>query len=129
MLHYQRLRLIAVLFALFSMLSMQVAVAGYACPVENKVPGATAMSHAAMPCAGDMSHVDIQQPSLCQAHCQAEKSTDKLPSPLLPGAMSIGFSYAVHQARVVERSRFDPSPSYYRATAPPISVRNCCFRI
>lgn len=127
MFNKRRHRLITVFFALFSLLFMQAALAGYACPVEGKAREAAAMAQAGMPCAGEM--VDSEQPGLCHAHCQAEKSLDKLSSPIVLGDASNGFSYTVHSARVDERAQFEQSPSFYRATAPPISVRNCCFRI
>ena len=122
-------RLLAVFFALFTLLSMQVAVAGYACPAESKPHEATSVAHAGMPCAGEMELVDSEQPGLCHAHCQAEESSDKLSSPLFLGEVSGGFSYTVHAALVTEHSPREQLPFLSRATAPPISVRNCCFRL
>lgn len=91
----RRRRLIAVLFALFSLLSMQLAVAGYACPVETKVSQAAAMAEAGMPCAGD-TVMDTEQPGLCHAHCQsAQQSVEKVQTPTPIGAVATGFTYTI----------------------------------
>ena len=67
------------LLALISLLFMQLAVAGYACPVESKVSEVAAMADAGLPCAGDMATVDADQPGLCHAHCQsAQQAADKV---------------------------------------------------
>lgn len=126
----RRHRLLTVLIALFSLLSMQLAVAGYACPVEGKVSEIAAMTEAAMPCAGDMASVDTEQPGLCHAHCQsAQQSVDKVQVPTPMGAVATGFTYTVEPSRPsAPRPQAQP-PSLLRSTAPPIAVRNCCFRI
>ncbi|MDP3857726.1 MAG: hypothetical protein Q8Q73_08210 [Stagnimonas sp.] len=125
-----RHRLITVLFALFSLLSMQLAVAGYACPVDSKVSQIAAMAEAGMPCAGDMSSVDAEQPGLCHAHCQsAQQSVEKVQAPTPMAAISTGFAYTVEPSHVsAPRSPAQP-PTLLRSSAPPITVRNCCFRI
>lgn len=115
-------------FALFSLLSLQVAVAGYACPVELTAREAAAVAQAEMPCAGQMEQVDSQQPGLCHAHCQPEQSMEKLSSTAVLAPVSPGFSYTVQPAKVAERVQAEQS-SFYHATAPPILVRNCCLRI
>jgi hypothetical protein len=128
----RRHRLITVLFALVSLLFMQLAVAGYACPGSgSKVAEAAAMAEAGMPCAESMPlSMDDQQPNLCHAHCQAgQQSADKheLPSPIALGALPADFSL---QAAIPVFSEAPlQAPHLQRTTAPPVSIRNCCFRL
>ena len=126
---HRRHRLTTVLIALFSLLFMQLAVAGYACPV-GKVSEVAAMAEAGMPCAGEMAAADIDQPGLCHAHCQSTHQTvDKVQAPTPMGAVAIGFSYTIEPVRVSPPASPAQTPSLLRSTAPPIAVRNCCFRI
>lgn len=126
-------RFIAAFIALFSMLFMQLAVAGYACPELNigLVSQSVAMSADAgsMPGCEDM---DQEQPSLCHAHAQAGKQS--LDKPELPHVQS----FVAAALTLVFR---DIAPAYSplaaqpdsvlltRSTAPPLAIRNCCFRI
>ncbi len=133
-------RLTTALILLFSMLFMQLAVAAYACPVllgaANQAMPVEAMSldqgnmdQAAMNgCPGK----DMVQPSLCHAHDHSgNQSLDK---PLLPDVVPF-----IPAALVVTLVALDPAdrPTYFssdsmllmRTTAPPLSIRNCCFRI
>ena len=125
-------RLISVIFALISLLFMQLAVAGYICPGSgSKIAEAAAMAEAGMPCAESMPlNMDDQQPNLCHAHCQAgQQSADKheLPSPIALGALPADFSL---QAAIPVFSEAPlQAPHLQRTTAPPVSIRNCCFRL
>ncbi len=130
MLLRRRHRLITVLVALFSLLFMQLAVAGYACPVESKVVEAAAMAEAGMPCAGETA-MDTEQPGLCHAHCQsAQQTVEKVQAATPMGAVATGFAYTVEPPNRPSAPRPPAqTPSLLRSSAPPISVRNCCFRI
>lgn len=128
----RRTRLITVLFALVSLLFMQLAVAGYACPGTGaKVAEVAAMAEAGMPCAESMPlNMDDEQPNLCHAHCQAgQQSADKyqLPSPVALGALPADFSLQV--AIPVFSEAPLQAPHLQRTTAPPVAIRNCCFRL
>lgn len=128
----RRHRLITVLFALASLLFMQLAVAGYVCPGSaSKIAEAAAMAEAGMPCAESMPlSMDDEQPSLCHAHCQAsQQSADKheLPSPVSMGVLPADFSLQV--AIPVFSEAPLQAPHLQRTTAPPVSIRNCCFRL
>jgi hypothetical protein len=126
----RRHRLITVLFALCSLLFMQLAVAGYGCPMESKVAEVAAMAEAGMPCAGDMASVDAEQPGLCHAHCQSTQQTaDKLPTLTPTGAVATGFTYSIAPAPASQPVRQAGSPLLRRTTPPPIALRNCCLRI
>jgi len=125
-------RLITVLFALVSLLFMQLAVAGYICPGSgSKIAEAAAMAEAGMSCAESMSlNMDDQQPNLCQAHCQAgHQSADKheLSSPVAISALPANFSLQI--ALPVFSEAPLQAPHLQRTTAPPVAIRNCCFRL
>lgn len=120
------------LFALVSLLSMQLAVAGYVCPGSgSKIAEAAAMAEAGMPCAESMPlSMDDQQPNLCHAHCQAgQQSADKYhsPAPIALGALPADFSLQVAVPVFSEAPL--QAPHLQRTTAPPVSIRNCCFRL
>jgi len=128
----RRTRLVTALFALLSLLFMQLAVASYVCPgTASKVAEVAAMAEADMPCAESMTlAMDESQPSLCQAHCQVDQQTAdryELPSPIAIGALLADFTLP---AIVPVFSRVPQQPPHLmRATAPPIAIRNCCFRL
>ena len=131
----RRNRLATALFALVSLLFMQFAVAAYSCPggLATVVKSAqmTLMAQADMPCAESMTlAMDDEQPNLCRAHCQTDQQgIDKCQVP--------GFPISAHPAthfplpRVVSAPLGAPlqAPLLRRTTAPPLAVRNCCFRI
>ena len=128
----RRNRLITVLFALVSLLSMQLAIASYICPgTGSKAIEIAAMTEAGMPCAESMVFsMDAEQPSLCHAHCQADQqSSDHYQVPLTADLadLSAGFSLP----RIVFAPVGVPlqAPLLKRATVPPLAVRHCCFRI
>lgn len=128
----RRHRLITVLFALVSLLLMQLAVAGYVCPSSgSKIAEVTTMAEARMPCAESMPlSMDDEQPNLCRAHCQAgQQSADKheLLSPVALGALPGDFS--LHVAIPVFSEALLQAPHLQRTTAPPVAIRNCCFRL
>ena len=128
----RRSRLITVLFALVSLLSMQFAMASYICPgTGSKLIEISAMTEARMPCAESMAFsMDAEQPGLCHAHCQADQQSSdhyQVPLPAVLADLSAGFSLP----RIVTAPLGVPlqAPLLKRTTAPPLAVRNCCFRI
>jgi hypothetical protein len=132
MIFLRRHRLISVLLALISLLSMQMAVAGHVCPDRlAKLTQVAAMAEAGMPCAESMAmDMDNEQPGLCHAHCQSDhQSADKYELPALAalpvGAPSFSPGPMVPVVSLVAMQR----PLLQRSTAPPLAVRNCCFRI
>ena len=132
MIFFRRHRLITVLFALINLLFMQLAVASYACPGQlQKVSEAAATAEAGTPCAQSMQlTMDDGQPSLCHAHCQTGQQsagTHELPSPValsaLPAAFALPVIVPVFSKAPLQASHLK------RTTAPPVAIRNCCFRI
>ncbi|WP_137895341.1 hypothetical protein [Ramlibacter sp. 2FC] len=128
----RRHRLITVLFALCSLLFMQLAVAAYACPGSaSKLSEAATMAEAGMPCAGDVSlSMDDEQPGLCHAHCQsAQQTVEKVQAPSPIDAVAVGFAFTISRALAAPPAGPVQAPLLLRSAAPPIALRNCCFRI
>ena len=132
MLIRRRTRLITALFALISLLFMQLALANYVCPIaSSKVAETAAMPQASMPCAQFMAvNMDYAQPNLCKAHCQGNQQsadTYKLPPPAAATIASAFFPPPATAPIAVGLPL--QTPLLRRSTAPALSVRNCCFRI
>lgn len=128
----RRNRLLTALLALVSLLFMQLAVAGYACPsAQPRTAEMAAMAEAGMPCAETMSRgMDVEQPNLCQAHCQAGQQTaDKYELPSLASAGMIASVFAPFPTAPTPLGASLQAPHLRRATAPPLAVQHCCFRI
>jgi hypothetical protein len=122
-------RFVAALIVLFSMLFMQLAVASYACPNMRTGPADMASAAHAMPgCTG----MDMEQPSLC--HAQDQVGNQSLDKPNLPQVQPF-VAVGLMQALVSIEAAYRPVPAQpralvlARATAPPLAIRNCCFRI
>lgn len=128
----RKTRLTAALLALVGMLFMQLAVAAYACPDFNMSNGSPLFSQAdtmgdAMP---DCDQPDPGQPALCHAHCQdQQQSFDKAELPSLSPVLLAGFFVTMTPIRHPPSSFGPLAARPTRTTDPPISIRNCCFRI
>ena len=120
-------RFIAALVTIFSLLFTQLAVAAYACPASNAAP-------AAMSAMGDMpgcQGMDMNQQGLCAAHCDPGHQSLDTPGaphvqPFVAAALAVVLVSAFAQQPAAAR------PDAYRltrTTAPPLAIRNCCFRI
>lgn len=76
--------------------------------------------------------MDTEQPSLCHASHETDKqSLDKPATPPLAPFVAVGYGLPISQD-LLSFERFLGSPAFAfltHATAPPIAVRNCCFRI
>lgn len=130
-------RFVAALIALFSVLFMQLAVAAYACPTIATTPAtsahaglANADGHEQM--AGCDGMVDPDQPALCFAHAQeGSQSLYKPPVPDVQPAVVVALVRVIADAGIVFRPETTPAqaPWLMRASDPPLSIRNCCFRI
>lgn len=128
-------RLITALVALCGMLFMQLAVAAYACPSWSA--GQSGQIDAALASAAGMSDMpgcegmDQEQPALCHAHAHADsQALDKPAAPQIPLFMPLILVAAWQPPEVaLPVSAAPPAPPMTRATAPPLSIRNCCFRL
>lgn len=128
-------RFLAALIALFGLLFMQLAVASYACPglgagVASELVVESSDAARSMPAC---EQPDSEQPALCHAHCEDGKSSPgKHESPAVsPAAVIVAaVSHVYEPAFAGTVPGAEPSPSLLRrTTAPPISIRHCCFRI
>ena len=121
-----RHRFFTVIFALTCLLFAQLALAGYVCPGS-----ASKLSAASMPCAESMDMtMDQEQPSLCHAHCQAgQQKADTYQVPVLASLPDHGADYPTNREFVAPPGAPLQAPLLRRTTAPPLAIRNCCFRI
>ena len=132
---FRRSRRLTALLALVSVVYAHGALALYQCPGEGAAPAAQAVDSAAGDAMRSMpgcDGTDLEQPALCQAHANAGKqSLDKPPAPDVPAFTASGL-FVLLDAIEPEPHRIfaPPDPGLLkRSTAPPIAVRNCCFRI
>jgi hypothetical protein len=127
----RRFRLLTVMFSLWALLFAHTALAAYICPGSAKAAQVADMAQAGMPCAESMSlAMDDEQPSLCHAHCQAaQQSADNYQLPILATLAELGAVLTVTFASASADAPLLQAPLLRRATAPPLAVRNCCFRI
>lgn len=122
----RRSRAFVALCAIASLLSMQLAVAAYVCPHDR---GAAVMDVAQdEPGCHEM---DRANPALCFAHCQQQvQSIDKPVALTVPAAMPSWLRAAlVPVAAAFVATAKDQHSLLARSTAPPLAIRNCCFRI
>lgn len=124
------LRKIVSFFAIAAVLFTQLAVSAYACPMLLKqfaMPMQMQMNGDSDQACDDMA---MNQPALCQHYCEDSQQIVKdaqvdQPSITLASFFVINFTAMI--------SSFEPSliiaPSLHHATSPPLTIRNCCFRI
>jgi hypothetical protein len=118
MTRYRPFPAVTALLLAISVLFMQFAVAAYACPSMVKMDG----------CAG----MDMAAPSLCHAHDHSgSQSLDKPPTPAIAPFVATGMIAVIDAVGDGFPTRPErPTPFLLaRATAPPVAIRNCCFRI
>lgn len=136
----RRSRFRSALAVLFSMLFVQLAVAGYVCPLDARQAAGGAMpvvqaeqaGHEAMPGCTEASDQDVAfSTSVCHAHCQVEyQSLDRHELPAFHAALPdpiLAIVVLATSADGVEEV-FSQPVSMTRATSPSISIRNCCFQ-
>lgn len=113
------------------MVSMQLAVSSYACPMLAQAMGEQTEAVSADASASLSDEMDgVVQPGLCHKHCQDEQQS-------VSDSTTVIASIAFAPAFVVSLPVIQPSsvptttlsPSLLHATSPPLSIRNCCFRI
>nr|WP_315249554.1 hypothetical protein [uncultured Duganella sp.] len=129
-------RLLTAIVAIFSLLFMQLAVAAYDCPGKSSggQTGVSTSMTVAMDM-GDCSGMDAAQPTLCHSFGHgdlASHSTDKTPPvPDVPAFVPVVLIFDLHLFDVIpppKRQSYPPI-ALTRTSAPPIAIRNCCFRI
>ena len=106
----------------FALLFAQLAVAAYACPAMSP-QAVSASSEAASHC----DKLDPRLTNLCQKHChgvEQSQSASAAPAPFIPAL--IGMLEPALQ--VLPIANLEP-PALFHANSPPLTIRNCCFRI
>lgn len=134
---FRKSRVVTALFALISVLFMQLAVAAYACPslaegktVAYSLATAPAIDHAAM--IGCEGAIDLEQPSLCFVHSQyGDQSSGKTELPnLSPTLTMIVMPVIKSVVAPIRPPNNDIASSHLmRGYTPPLAIQNCCFRI
>lgn len=122
-------RILAALITMFSLLFAQLAVAAYACPDLAMTAMAAKAAQEAMPGCTDM---DMAQPGLCEAHCaNGHQSLDTPANPPIAAFVPSRLVAILPALEfLVPATPIQANPSLLaRATAPPMAIRHCCFRI
>ena len=120
------------LLGVSAILFAQIAVAAYACPAfassqVNEQVTAMDMSNTEAPCV----EMDANQANLCVEHCQyGQQSFDHPVAPVVFAVADLPYILVrLGDPAVVGSTQEYAQSLLTRITAPPLSVRNCCFRI
>ena len=116
------------LLSIVALVLTQLAVVAYACPMQFQgLDDVVESVGAATPDAGGS---DADSPALCKKHCENGQQNVNDSSQTL--AMC-AFEAAPTIALVIQPATMHDAPaatpSLRNATAPPLSIRHCCFRI
>jgi hypothetical protein len=128
-------RFLAAIVVMLSMLYMQFAVASYVCPgVPAGSNGSAASAQVVMADMPNCQGMDAARPALCHLYAHGEpskQSLDKTPAPDVPPFVpaALVLDIWVSELIVVPAFQFYPQIALTRTSAPPIAIRNCCFRI
>ena len=131
-------RFLTAIVVMLSMLYMQFAVASYVCPgVPAGSNGSAASAQAVMAVMADMPNcqgMDAARPALCHLYAHGEpskQSLDKTPAPdvppFVPAALVLDLQFFA--AALIPDAKPYPPAALTRTIAPPVAIRNCCFRI
>lgn len=127
-------RFVAALVALFGMLFMQLAVAGYVCKAASSELGTAAQAMPPEPPMygmPDCGGLDMEQPGLCSAHAQTgNQSLDKPYTPAVAQFIPTVLAAVSEPSRnaLAPIAPKHEGPALARSIAPPLSISNCCFR-
>jgi hypothetical protein len=128
-------RFVAALIALLSVLYMQFAVASYSCPgltMDHASESAAMVADAGDESMDGCMGMDKEQPSLCHAYDQAgNQSLDKPGVPPVQAFTPVALVQTLVTTDVAILPIHEQTEpfSLRRTTAPPLAIRNCCFRI
>jgi hypothetical protein len=120
---------ITAIIAICSLLFTELAVASYVCPDMNPVPAVSSSNEVTIDGCG---HADADEPSLCRAHCDGPSHSVGTPhAPPVQPFVAAGLTMVLCDTRAVAsiQTRELGGPFLQRSTAPPLAIRNCCFRI
>jgi hypothetical protein len=117
----------AALIGVCALLFTTLAVAAYPCPV-----GAATAESAASDMPDGCPDRNVEHPNLCMAHCTvgqqqtAQAAADLPPMPLVHGLFA---SLFIPGFVTTASTHHVAGATPLRTTAPPITIRNCCFRL
>lgn len=127
----RRIRFLAALVALVSLLFTQLALASYDCPQLGQALAQVAAQDAQVVHASCCAPHDKQSPNVCEAHGQASSQAPDLPpqppvAPFVPAGLVLSLSSVdIPLPPDLE------APAAFLAAAgstPPIPIRHCCLR-
>ncbi len=106
----------------------QFAGSAYACPMLTQVLGER--SEAVEGVAASEADTLMSQPALCHRHCADEQQIVNDPSsPLASVALEPAFVVTLAMMPVASLAAATLPAPYLHVRPPPLSIRNCCFRI
>ena len=114
--------------ALAGLVFAQLAVSAYACPLDVSRSAAQMTQafadHTALPCADST----LPDAALCHEHC---KQGNLISTDAQPPAFTIVPAFVVTVPVIFEMPSISapPVPELAHPISPPLSIRNCCFRI
>lgn len=126
------IRFVAALIAVISMLFTQLAVASYRCPGMAQPARLAAAAGSDMQAMAGCAGMDLELPGLCQAMDQTgQQSLDKPDLPQVAPFMAVGPALVLAAPACMDPpATVAPDTGLLtRTTAPPLTIRHCCFRI
>ena len=111
--------------AIFAMLFAQLAVAAYACPALSPDKGPVTAAFVASPCQNMAMDKDLA--NLCQKHCHDDQQSQGGLAPAVGFVPS--FIVELDVQEIYAPATVVSPPALSHAIAPPLIIRNCCFRI
>jgi hypothetical protein len=128
----RRIRLVAALVALWSLLFTQLALAAYDCPQAASAAGQPVhMQAAPEQHAGCATPPERPSPNLCEAHGQANAQSLDLPAqPLVAPFIPARLVLAIASVDTPLPPNLEAPASFLEtaSSSPPISIRHCCLR-
>lgn len=129
-------RIITAFLALVALLFVQLAVAGHSCDVLGNAHQfaniTVAADKSAHHCMTDCTGTGGEERSVCEKHCNpGDNSLDRPALPDLVASIPATLVFHVVDAYLPVQSATWRSDAFFltRSVEPPLSVRNCCFRI
>ena len=132
--NFRYLRKIAALVGIVTILFSQLAVATYACPDPMFISNDKSMSgyeqtdSSNIHCAGKKT----DNLNLCKQHCQRNQQSFNHSSPLSVAPIIVSYYYSLSlgsASSTLAAATYEKTFLSWLATAPPLTIRNCCFRI
>jgi hypothetical protein len=124
----RRIRKLAACIGIATLLFAQVAVAAHACSAPANADAVVMQ----MPCADlGAAGSGAQDKNVCFHHCYAGPLSLDLHPAQIPPSAPVAYHAVPEQPSAVSAGllRNHSRVLLARVTAPPLSVRNCCFRI